>query len=167
MPSKYREYRNANNKRHRDDGLPAVEWTNGTKEWFVNGVRQRVGGLPAIEMADGSLFWFVNGVKDRVGDLPAVVRANGDKEWWVGGVNITEFRAKYRDAQMCRAQKRIYFWIIQRLYRPGSESAKRLAEASWQATMKEMESEETSFVSTDSFKSFQKSFIQKMRQMRQ
>ena len=30
-----------------------------------------------------------------------------------------------------RAQKKIYFWIIPRLYRPGSESAKRLAQKSW------------------------------------
>jgi hypothetical protein len=73
------------------------------------------------------------------GELPAVERANGNKSWWVNGVNITAFRNKYREVRRIRAQKRIYFWIIPILYRPGSVSAKRLAEASWQKTLKEME----------------------------
>ena len=63
-----------------------------------------------------------------------------DTQWWISGVNITEFRNKYNKARRIRAQKKIYFWIIPILYRPGSESAKRLAEKSWQTMSKEMES---------------------------
>jgi hypothetical protein len=44
---------------HRTDG-PAVEWTDGTKEWWVNGLRHRLDG-PAIERADGSRVWYQNG----------------------------------------------------------------------------------------------------------
>ena len=51
---------------------------------------------------------------------------------------LQAFKLKYKQAREVRAQKKIYFWIIPRLYRPGSESAKRLAEKSWQATLKEM-----------------------------
>jgi hypothetical protein len=143
--------------------LPAYEWANGDKAWYVNGVLHRSGGLPAIERANGDKFWYFNGQLHRSGGLPAIDRANGDKlwhvngklhrdgglparewangckEWWVNGVNITSFRNKYHEVHRIRAQKRIYFWIIQLLYRPGSDSAKRLAEASWQKTLKEME----------------------------
>lgn len=41
---------------HREDG-PAVEWNNGSKEWYFNGKRHRLDG-------------------------PAVERFNGHKEWW-------------------------------------------------------------------------------------
>jgi hypothetical protein len=128
-----------NGERHRDGGLPARERANGDKEWWVNGVRHRDGGLPAIDMANGDKSWWVNDNLHRVGGLPAIEWANGDNEWWVNGVNITAFREKYREVHRIRAQKKIYFWIIQRLNRPGSDSAKRLAEASWQKTLKEME----------------------------
>jgi len=51
---------------HRDNSLPAVEYANGTKSWYVNGQRHRDNDLPAIEYA------------------------NGDKEWWVNGVQVDE-----------------------------------------------------------------------------
>ena len=44
---------------------------------------------------------------------------------------IKAFQEKYREARRIRAQKKIYFWIIPILYKPGSESSRRLAEASW------------------------------------
>ena len=44
---------------HRLDG-PAVEWSNGTKEWYVNGQIHRLDG-PAVEWSDGHKEWFVNG----------------------------------------------------------------------------------------------------------
>ena len=49
-----------NGKLHRDGGLPAIEWANGTKEWWVNDKRHREGGLPAVESANGSKVWYVN-----------------------------------------------------------------------------------------------------------
>jgi hypothetical protein len=137
-----------NGKYHRDGGLPAIEYINGDKYWWVNGKRHRetplggsegVGGLPAVEYSSGDKYWYVNGELHRDGGLPAIEGANGYKEWYVNGVNITSFRNKYREVHRIRAQKRIYFWIIPRLYRPGSDSAKRLAEKSWKKTLKEME----------------------------
>jgi hypothetical protein len=128
-----------NGKRHRDGGLPAIEELDGDKAWCVNDKFHRDGGLPAIERANGGKDWYVNGQLHRDGGLPAIERSNGDKEWWLDGVNITSFREKYQEVHKIRAQKRIYFWIIPILYRPGSDSAKRLAEASWQKTLKEMD----------------------------
>jgi hypothetical protein len=44
------------NEFHRLDG-PAVEWENGYKGWFQNGLRHRIGG-PAVEYADGYKVWY-------------------------------------------------------------------------------------------------------------
>jgi hypothetical protein len=49
---------------HRHDG-PAIEYTNGTKSWYVDGKRHRLDG-------------------------PAIIWSNGDKEWYVDGVFIME-----------------------------------------------------------------------------
>ena len=59
----YTECRNQDGKRHRleNDG-PAIEWSNGTKLWYINGVRHRENG-PAIEYANGSKSWWINGQK--------------------------------------------------------------------------------------------------------
>ena len=127
-----------NGELHRDGDLPAIE-AGGDKYWFKNGDLHRDGGLPAVMKANGYMAWYVNGTRHRDGGLPALMKANGDKEWYVHGVNITKiinFQNKYREVHKLRAQKKIYFWIIQRLYRPGSESAKRLAKKSWEATSK-------------------------------
>jgi hypothetical protein len=140
----YKEYRNEKGELHRVGGLPACEWAN-NKFWYVNGKFHRENGLPAEERANGDKAWLVNGKFHReplpgsegVGRLPAIEWASGYKAWWVNGVNITAFREKYLEVHRIRAQKRIYFWIIPRLYRPGSDSAKRLAEASWQKTLKD------------------------------
>jgi len=75
-----------NGKRHREAGLPAVEWANGRKEWYVDGLYHRDGGLPAIELTNGAKWWYVDGKCHRPDSLPAVERANGEKEWWLNGV---------------------------------------------------------------------------------
>ena len=69
-----------NGELHREDG-PAIELTNGGKEWWVNGKRHREDG-PAIEHADGNKRWYVNNKLHRV-DGPAAELANGDKLWYV------------------------------------------------------------------------------------
>ena len=44
---------------HRDeDDLPAVEWIDGTKSWWINGKRYRKNGLPAVEYVNGSKYWY-------------------------------------------------------------------------------------------------------------
>jgi hypothetical protein len=50
-------------KLHREGG-PAIEHTNGDKEWWLRGKRHYEDG-------------------------PAVKRANGDKEWWEHGKRLT------------------------------------------------------------------------------
>ena len=67
--------------RHREDG-PAVEWTVGSKEWWVNGERHREDG-PAVEWANGIKCWYVDGKRHRE-DGPAVEDLDY-KEWWVNG----------------------------------------------------------------------------------
>jgi hypothetical protein len=46
---------------HREDG-PAVEYSYGDKEWYINGKLHRKNG-PAIEYSDGSKSWFINGIQ--------------------------------------------------------------------------------------------------------
>ena len=44
---------------HRTDG-PTIEYTDGSKQWIVNGVLHRLDG-PAVEYAGGDQLWYVNG----------------------------------------------------------------------------------------------------------
>jgi len=71
-----------NGKRHREDD-PAVEWVNGDKEWYIKGKRHREDG-PAIEYADGSKVWYLNGKLHREGS-PAVEYPDGYKVWYING----------------------------------------------------------------------------------
>ena len=54
-----RRYYNGEGQLHRDDG-PAVEWHDGTKSWYQNGLRHRTDG-PAVEYSDGDKVWYING----------------------------------------------------------------------------------------------------------
>jgi hypothetical protein len=76
-----------NGKRGRAGGLPATMCANGNKHWYVDDKPGRAGGLPASEYADGDKFWYVDGKLGRADGLPAVERArvNGDKFWYVDG----------------------------------------------------------------------------------
>jgi hypothetical protein len=47
--------------RHREDG-PAIEYTDGSKYWYINGERHREDG-PAVEFTDGHKEWHINGKK--------------------------------------------------------------------------------------------------------
>lgn len=44
---------------HRENG-PAIEWSDGTKEWCLNGQFHREDG-PAVEYANGYNEWWLNG----------------------------------------------------------------------------------------------------------
>jgi len=48
-----------NGELHREDG-PAIEYSNGSKEWFLNNVRHREDG-PAVEWYDGCKEWWIKG----------------------------------------------------------------------------------------------------------
>ena len=72
---------------HRENG-PALECTNGHKEWLQNGQLHRTDG-PAVEWRDGDKRWYQRGQKHRI-DGPAVVYANGRKNWYINDKVMTE-----------------------------------------------------------------------------
>ena len=76
LPSKGRGYY------HRLNG-PAVEWSDGSKEWRVGGKRHRLDG-PAVKLQNGTKKWWVDDKLHRI-DGPAIVWPDGTKKWWVGG----------------------------------------------------------------------------------
>ena len=78
-----RRYYNSADQLHRLDG-PAVERSDGTKEWCQNGLHHREDG-PAVERADGSKFWHQNGKLHRE-DGPAAVWSDGDLHWFQQGL---------------------------------------------------------------------------------
>ena len=57
------EWKLPNGDIHRDYG-PAVEYHDGSKEWFKNGKRHREDG-PAVEYANGYKAWYKNGKLHR------------------------------------------------------------------------------------------------------
>jgi hypothetical protein len=76
------------NKLHRDNDKPAVEWSRGTKKWYQNDRLHRINDMPAVEWSDGTKWWFQNGKLHRDNDRPAVEFSNGSKEWWQNDVFI-------------------------------------------------------------------------------
>ena len=46
---------------HRNDE-PAIEWCDGSKEWYFNGQSHREDG-PAIQWSDGDDWWYLDGMK--------------------------------------------------------------------------------------------------------
>ena len=84
-------YYNAQGKLHRVHG-PAVEYSNGRREWYQNGLRHRLGG-PAGEYPNSYRAWWQNGQLHRV-DGPAIEYANGIRAWYINDRKLT--RAKWR-----------------------------------------------------------------------
>ena len=54
-------WRNKKDKLHRIDG-PAIEYVEGTNQWYQNGVLHRIDGH-AIEYRNGDKSWFYNNLK--------------------------------------------------------------------------------------------------------
>ena len=65
----------------------------GTKRYYSGNKLHRIGG-PAIEWKNGRKAWYVDGVLHRDGGLPAVDFGDGEMEWWINGVQVTEEKAK-------------------------------------------------------------------------
>jgi hypothetical protein len=76
------EYYNVNNQYHRLDG-PAIEYSNGNKYWYKNGLPHREDG-PALEFYYGEKWWYKNGKQHRE-DGPAIERFDGEKRYWYNG----------------------------------------------------------------------------------
>jgi hypothetical protein len=67
---------------HREDG-PAVEYANGARAWYLNGIKHRKDG-PAIVHSDESKHWYISGKLHRE-DGPAVEYLDGHRYWYVAG----------------------------------------------------------------------------------
>ena len=100
---KNRFWYNEKNYLHRLDG-PAVEYANGTKEWWVEGKRHRLDG-PAVEYANGSKEWYVEDKHHRL-DGPAFERSDGYKAWYVEGklMSEKEFNAYIKPKPACEGK---------------------------------------------------------------
>lgn len=81
-------WRNKNGKLHRIDN-PAVEYRDGTKEWWQMGKLHRIDG-PAVEYKNGDRYWYRKGKLHRI-EGPAIDHINGIdgsiglKEWYIEG----------------------------------------------------------------------------------
>lgn len=64
---------------HSFQGEPAIEYKNGTKEWYYNGFLHREDDLPAIEYANGDKEWWQFGKHHR-NKGPAIIY--GKKQYW-------------------------------------------------------------------------------------
>ena len=82
-------YYNENNEFHREDG-PAIEFTNGYKEWYKNGKHHREDG-PAVEYVDGTKIWYKNGKIHRE-DGPAVEYVDGHKLYYYNNISYSDIK---------------------------------------------------------------------------
>jgi len=78
---------NYNMNEEGDDVPEMKEYSDGSKEWRLNGILHRTDG-PAVERSDGSKEWWLNGERHRT-DGPAVEYSNGRKEWWLNNKKVT------------------------------------------------------------------------------
>ncbi len=76
-----------NDELHRDNDKPAIEYTNCTR-WYQNNKLHRDNDQPAVERSDGSKYWYQNGKLHRDNDKPAREWSDGSKWWYQNGVFI-------------------------------------------------------------------------------
>lgn len=96
------EYVNGNGDLHREDG-PAIEYTNGDLEWWVNGNRHREDGLPAVEY-ENRKEWWENGKRHRE-DGPAIISDGVVPSWFFKGEKLKGNKLKLHNRK--RVIKRI------------------------------------------------------------
>ena len=80
-------YYNSLGQLHREYG-PAVEYSDGDREWRQNGQLHRLDG-PAVEYSDGGREWWQNGYLHRL-DGPAIEYSDGCQSWHINGKVLTE-----------------------------------------------------------------------------
>lgn len=73
---------------HRENDLPAIEYNNGDKIWYKNGVKHRE-GKPAVIFADGHQEWWFKGELHRE-DGPAIIRKSGRSIYFIKGKEQTK-----------------------------------------------------------------------------
>ncbi|HMC00637.1 MAG TPA: hypothetical protein VKN14_06335 [Flavobacteriaceae bacterium] len=72
-------------KIHRENDLPAVICSNGTKQWYKDNKLHRDNDNPAIIFPNGTKYWYNQGKLHRNFDKPATIFPNGTKEWYFDG----------------------------------------------------------------------------------
>ena len=58
--------------------------------WHKNDLLHRDNDLPAIIYSNGTRYWYQNGQKHRDNNLPAVICSNGKQEWYRHGIKYKE-----------------------------------------------------------------------------
>lgn len=71
---------NKNNQLHRLDG-PAVEYADGSNEWYVNGRKHRLDG-PAIDYSDGTKAWYYHDDEISCNSNSEFIRIVNMKAFW-------------------------------------------------------------------------------------
>jgi hypothetical protein len=116
---------------HRTDG-PAIEFQNGSEEWFLNGKRTRADG-PAVVRKDivGEPLleqWWVDNKLSRVGE-PAVIRGLTE-EWYTDGkrnnIGDAAFKTRNEAGDIIFEQ----WWVNGKLSRVGAPAVKRITNES-------------------------------------
>ncbi len=85
-----RFWRLPNGRFHREDG-PAVEFSDGSVIWYLNGDPHREDG-PAAESPNGTKSWYLKGKLHR-SDGPAVEYPDGLMFWYVHGEFLFKVRS--------------------------------------------------------------------------
>jgi len=74
--NKYGEWRNECGELHRENDLPALTRSDGTKQWWINGKLHRDNDKPAIIRSNGIKEWWFNGRPFRKNKKPIIERPN-------------------------------------------------------------------------------------------
>jgi len=74
-----------------EDGIRVEIDSNGNVFWYNEEGFHRDGDLPAIIWSNETKEWYKNNKKHRDGNKPAVVYKNGAKEYWIDGVKEDNF----------------------------------------------------------------------------
>lgn len=72
-------------KLHRNNDLPAIIESDGSRYWYQHGEKHRENDLPTVILASGSQWWYQHGERHRDNDKPAITYASGDQEWYKHG----------------------------------------------------------------------------------
>jgi antitoxin component YwqK of YwqJK toxin-antitoxin module len=92
-------------KKHRDDDLPAAEYVSGSKFWYQNGKLHRDADLPAGIYNNGSKFWYQNGLSHRLNG-PADIYASGQEIYYIHGKRLTkEEHANHPEVKQYKLQQ--------------------------------------------------------------
>jgi hypothetical protein len=98
------------NELHRAVG-PAVEYVDGTMEWWVHGLLHKENGPAVVSTSgpdSGTKEWWVNGLLHRE-DGPAIVWGDGTLDWYLKGESF-DFNEWCNESN--KTEKEIIFLVL-------------------------------------------------------